>query len=185
MAGSNTKRLLLNLVLFAVVGALIAFVVLRKGDTGELYKTLYDDSIGNDAKELIVHSKGNPDVVIQRDDKTWKVIKPTEFIADKEKVRQLFTLLSENAESNYDTKDKDLASYGLDKDDLSISFNGVKMIFGKFNEVTNQRYILKGDRMYLVSETVSGLMMMGEEGFKPQEKPKLIHSIESGAPASK
>ncbi len=185
MASSKTKRLLLNFVLLAVVGALIAFVVLRKEDTGDLYKTLYDDSIGNDAKELIVHSEGQPDVVIQRDGKVWKVIKPSSFVADKEKVRQLFTLLSENAESSYDIKDKDLASYGLDKDNLSVSFNGVKMIFGKFNEVTQQRFILKGGRMYLISETVSGLMMMGEEGFKQQKKPKLIHSIESGAPASK
>lgn len=185
MASSSTKRLLLNLVLLAIVGALIAFVVLRKEGTGELHKTLYDDTIGNDAKELIIHSEGQEDVVIQREDKVWKVIKPSSFIADKEKVRHLFTLLSENAESSYDIKDKNLASYGLDKENLSVSFNGVKMIFGKFNEVTQQRFILKGDRMYLISETVSGLMMMGEEGFKPQDKPKLIHSIESGVPASK
>ncbi|MCF6191282.1 MAG: DUF4340 domain-containing protein [Cocleimonas sp.] len=185
MASSNTKRLLLNLILLAVVGVLIAFVVLRKEDTGDLHTTLYDDSIGNDARELIIHAEGHEDVVIQRDDKIWNVIKPSSFVADKEKVRQLFTLLSENAESSYDIKGKDLASYGLDKDNLSVSFNGVKMIFGKFNEVTHQRFILKGDRMYLISETVSGLMMMGEEGFKPQEKPKLIHTIESGAPASK
>ena len=185
MSSSNTKRLLLNLVLLTVVGVLIAFVILRKEDTGDLYKTLYDDSIGNDARELIIHSEGQEDVVIQRDDKIWNVVKPSSFVADKEKVRQLFTLLSENAESSYDIKDKNLANYGLDKDNLSISFNGVKMIFGKFNEVTQQRFILKGDRMYLISETVSGLMMMGEDGFKPQEKPKLIHRIESGAPASK
>ena len=169
----------------SIVGALIAFVVLRKEDTGDLHKTLYDDSIGNDARELIIHAEGHEDVVIQRDDKIWNVIKPSTFVADKEKVRQLFTLLSENAESSYDIKDKDLASYGLDKDNLSVSFNGVKMIFGKFNEVTQQRFILKGERMYLVSETVSGLMKMGEEGFKQKEKPKLIHTIESGVPAPK
>jgi len=173
MASSNTKRLLLNLVLLAIVGALIAFVVLRKEDTGDLYATLYDHSIGNDAKEIIIHSEGKEDVVIQREDKIWKVIKPSTFIADKEKVRHLFTLLSENAESSYDIKDKDLANYGLDKDNLSVSFNGVKMIFGKFNEVTQQRFILKGNRMYLVSETISGLMMMGEEGFKLRKKPEL------------
>jgi len=171
MASSTTKRLLLNLVLLALVGALIAFVVLRKEDVGELHKTLYDKSIGDNAKELVIHVEGQPDVVIQREDKLWKVIKPSMFVADKEKVRQLFTLLSENAESSYDIKSKDLASYGLDKDRLSVSFNGVKMIFGKFNEVTQQRFILKGDRMYLVNETVSSLMKMGEDGFKPQEKP--------------
>lgn len=173
MVNTNTKRLLLNLGLLALVVALVAFVVMREEDTGETYKTLYDTSIGDDAKELIIHSEGQDDVVIQLENEIWKVIKPSTFVADKDKIRHLFTLLSENATSSYDIKDKDLASYGLDKDRLSISFNGVKMIFGKLNEVTGKRFILKGDRMYLISETISGLMIMGEKGLKPQSKPEL------------
>ena len=173
MTSSNKKRLLLNLVLLVVVVGLIVFIVLRKEDLGETYKTLYDTSIGYNAKELVIHSEGRDDIVIQLENDVWKVVKPSTFVADKDKVRHLFTLLSENAESSYDIKDKDLASYGLDKDKLSISFNGVKMIFGKLNEITEKRFILKGDRMYLISETISGLMMMGEEGLKPQSKPVL------------
>ena len=173
MAGLNKKRLLLNLVLLVVVAGLIAFITIQQEDAGETYKTLYDTSIGDDAKKLLIHVEGQDDVVIELENDIWKVVKPSTFIADKDKIRHLFTLLSENAESNYDIKDKDLASYGLDKDELSISFNGVKMIFGKLNEVTEKRFILKGDRMYLISETISGLMMMGEEGFKPQNKPTL------------
>ncbi len=173
MAKTNTKRLLLNLGLLALVIALVSFVVTREEDADDTYKTLYDISIGDDAKELIIHSEGRDDVVIQLENEIWKVVKPSIFLADKDKISHLFTLLSENAESSYAIKDKNLASYGLDKDELSISFNGVKMIFGKLNDVTGKRFILKGDRMYLISETISGLMMMGEEGFKPQEKPEL------------
>jgi len=168
MASANKNRLFLNLILLVVVGSLIAFVATRKEDTGDLYKTLYDQSIGDEANELVIHVEGQQDVVIKREDTVWTVTQPNEFIADKEKVRQLFTLLSENAESSYDIKGKDLASYGLDKDQLSISFNGVKMIFGKRNEITQTRYILKGNKMYLIAETVSGLMQMGESGFKPK-----------------
>lgn len=173
MANSNKKRLWLNLLLLVIVTALIAFVVFRKEDTSDLYKTLYDKSIGDNAKELIIHAENQQDVVIQRENDIWTVIKPTTFVADKDKVRHLFTLLSENAESSYDIKDKDLVQYGLDKDRLSISFNGVKMIFGKLNQVTQKRFVLKGDKMYLIAETISGLMMIGEEGFKPQAKPVL------------
>jgi len=173
MPSSNKKRFLVNLVLLMVAAGLIAFVATRKEGSGEKFKTLYDQSIGDDAKELVIHVEGKDDIVIQLKDDIWKVVKPNQFIADKDKIRHLFTLLSENAESSYDIKDKDLVSYGLDKDRLSISFNGVKMIFGKLNEVTEKRFILKGDRMYLISETISGLMMMGEEGFKPQKKPNL------------
>jgi hypothetical protein len=174
MKNSSRKRLLLNLVLLIIVAGLIGFIVNQEEDKGEQFKTLYDKSIGDDAKELLIHVEGKDDVIIQQKNDIWTVLKPSNFVADKNKVRQLFTLLSENAESNYSLEGKDLASYDLDKDKLSISFNGVKIIFGKLNEVTGKRFILKGDRMYLISETISGLMRMGEDGFKPQEKPKLI-----------
>lgn len=173
MANSSKKRLLLNLVLLIIVAGLIGFIVNREEDKGGQYKTLYDKSIGNEAKELIIHVDGKDDVIIQKKDDIWYVVKPSSFIANKDKIRHIFTLLSENAESNYSLEGKDLASYGLDKDNLSISFNGVKIIFGKLNQVTGKRFILKGDRMYLISETISGLMKQGEDAFKPQERPKL------------
>ena len=173
MANPNKKRLLINLGLLVVVVALVAFVATRKEETGELHKTLYDNSIGEEAKEVIIHSEGREDVVLQNQDNIWKVTKPSEFVADKAKVQHLFTLLSENADSSYDVEGKDLVSYGLDKDRLSVSFNGVKIIFGKLNDVTQKRFLLKGDKIYLIEETVSGLMEMGEDGFKPQEKPVL------------
>jgi hypothetical protein len=174
MTGLSKKRLLLNLTLLIIVAGLISFIVTREADEGESYATLYDKSIGDDAKEIIIHVEGKDDVLIELEDEIWSVVKPSKFVADKDKIRHLFTLLSENAERNYPSEGKDLASYGLDKDRLSISFNGVKMLFGKLNEITEKRFILKADRIYLISETISGLMMMGEEGFRPQEKPKLI-----------
>ena len=173
MTNSSKKRLLLNLVLLIIVAGLIGFIVNREEDKGEQFKTLYDKSIGDDAKELVIHVDGKDDVIIQQKDDIWHVVKPSSFVADKDKIRHIFTLLSENAESNYSLEGRDLSNYGLDKDSLSISFNGVKMIFGKLNQVTGKRFILKGDRIYLVSETISGLMKEGEDGFKPQEKPKL------------
>jgi len=173
MASQNKKRLFQNLALLIVVLGLVAFVMTRKEDAGETHKTLYDTSIGDNAEEVVIHSEGREDVVLKNENDIWKVIKPTEFVADKNKVRHLFTLLSEDADSSYDVAGKDLARYGLEKDRLSVSFNGVKMTFGKLNEVAQKRFILKGDKIYLVEETVSGLMEMGAEAFKPQETPEL------------
>jgi len=172
MANPNKKRLIQNLFLLVVVASLIAFVMTRKEEVGEGYQTLYDKSIGDEAKEIIIHSEGREDVVLQEKNDIWFVVKPTEFVADKAKIQLLFTLLSENANSRYSIEGKDLASYGLDKDRLSISFNGVKIIFGKFNEVTQKRFIRKGNEMFVINETVSGLMEMGAEGFKSQTKPE-------------
>lgn len=173
MPSPNKKRLLQNLLLLIVVIGLVAFIVTKKEGGGDLYATLYDKSIGDNAKEVVIHAEGREDVMLQNNNNEWKVIKPSEFIADKSKVHHLFTLLSENAESSYDIEGKDLVAYGLDKDRLSVSFNGVKIIFGKLNEVTQKRFLLKGKKIYLVEETVSGLLEMGEDSFKPQAKPVL------------
>ncbi len=168
MPSPNKKRLIQNLVLLGIVIALVVFVTIPKQDTSNLHTTLYDESIGDEATEILIHSDGREDILIRNENDVWKIIKPSEFEADKDKIRHLFTLLSENADASYDIAGKDLASYGLDKDRLSVSFNGVKLIFGKLNEVSRTRYILKGDKMYLISETVSGLMEAGVEGFKKQ-----------------
>ena len=152
MLSPTTKRLVQNLILLSIVAALVAFITMRDDDTKELYSTLYDKSIGDEATEIVIHAEGAEDVVLQNTAEQWKVIKPEQFDADKEKVRLLFTLLSENADTSYDIADKNLADFGLDKDKLSVSFNGVKLVFGDYNEVSHKRYVLKGDKMYLISE---------------------------------
>ncbi len=169
MPSPTCKRLIQNLILLSIVAALAAFIMMRDDDTKKLYSTLYDKSIGDEATEIVIHADGAENVVLKNIEGQWKVTKPAQFDADKEKVRHLFTLLSENADTSYDIADKNLADFGLDKDKLSVSFNGVKLVFGDYNEVSQKRYVLKGDKMYLISETVSGLLESGADSFKPLE----------------
>lgn len=170
MSPTNQKRLLLNLLLVLAIAGLALFVYTREADTSNQFKTLYDISIGDDAKEIIIQVEGKENLVLQNQNDTWKVVQPVEFIADQAKVQHLFTLLSENAESNYPLEGKDLAEYGLDEEKMSISFNGVKIIFGHLNTVTQQRFIRKGDTLYLINETISGVMQLGAEAFKPETR---------------
>ena len=169
MSSPSKKRLIQNLGLLALVIALVVFVTYRKPPNTELHKTLYDQSIGEEATEISIHVEGKEDTLLESENGVWKVIKPVQFTADESKVRLLFTLLSENADTSYDIDGKDLALYGLDQDRLSVSFNGVKLIFGKLNEVSQQRYILKDKKMYLISETVSGLLESGADAFKASD----------------
>jgi hypothetical protein len=163
---TNKKRLIQNLLLLIAVAGLGYFVATKEQDRGELHQTLYDKSFGDEVTKITLHTKGADDVILENINDIWKVTQPEKFDADSQKVRQLFTLLSENADSEYNIKGKDLAKYGLDKNNLSIRFDEVLLIFGDYNEVTQQRYILKGDKMYLVNEAISGLIQFGAEGFK-------------------
>ncbi len=165
---ANEKRLIQNLFLLMLVAGLAYFVATREEDRGELHQTLYDKSFGDEVTKITLHIDGAKDVVIENINETWKVTAPEKFDADSQKVQQLFTLLSESAESQYDIKNIDLTTFGLDKNSMSIRFDDVLLIFGNYNEITQQRYILKGDKMYLIAETISGLIKSGAKGFRPQ-----------------
>lgn len=173
MLSPNKKRLIQNLFLIAVIAVLGYFLWAQKeankNDTSHLSSTLYDKSIGDEATEILIHVEGRDDILLKNIDDVWTVVQPEEFIADKDQVRHLFTILSENAETSYGLEGKDLAQYGLDEDRLSISFNDVKLVFGEYNPVSQKRFIRKADKMYLVSETITGLLQTGVDAFRMKE----------------
>ena len=170
MPSQNKKRLFQNVVLIAIIAGLAAFLWMQKNadidDKSKFASTLYDKSIGDEATEILIHVEGREDILLKNINDVWSVVQPEEFVADKEQVQHLFTILSEDADTSYTLKGKDLALYGLDEDRLSISFNKVKLVFGEYNPVSQKRYIRKADQMYLVSETITGLLQSGVDAFR-------------------
>jgi len=171
---ANKKRLFINLFLFVIVGGLLWFVLTQQRKTGVATETLFDQSMGDDVTKVVIKIKDQDELHIenkrqnvdQSGSKQWVISQPIQAPADKDKVRLLFTLLTDPVTSSYDVAGKDLANYGLDKENLSISFNGVKLILGKINPVSQNRYVLKDDKIYLIAETVSSLLLEGVDGFK-------------------
>lgn len=180
---ANKKRLLINLFLFVVVGALLWFVLTQQPKKGELAETLFDQTMGDDVTKVVINVKDKPEIHLENkgaeNDRQWMITQPIQAPADKDKVRLLFTLLTDSVTSSYDSAGKDLASFGLDQDDLSISFNGVKLVLGKMNPVSYNRYVLKGDKIYLIAETVSSLMREGVDGFKKHEANSKTEEVET------
>lgn len=170
----NSKRLFLNAFLLFVVVMLTWFVLTRNQEQADSPETLYDESMGDDVTQVVIHVAGHDDLYLENrgeeGNRQWKITRPIQQDADKSKVRVLFTLLTDPVSSSYDAADMDLAKYGLDKENLSVSFNGVKLVLGDLNQVSQTRYVLKGDRIYLIAETVSGLIEMGVDGFKVNDK---------------
>ena len=172
MLNQNKKRLIQNLALIFIVVGLVAFLWIQQSaetDDKKFASTLYDKSIGDEATEILIHVEGRDDILLKNIDDVWFVIQPEEFVADKQQIQHLFTILSENAETSYALEGKDLTQYGLDEDRLSISFNKVKLVFGEYNPVSQKRYIRKADKMYLVSETITGLLQTGLDAFRMKQ----------------
>lgn len=172
---ANSKRLFLNLLLLAVVVALVWFVLTSDQEQKSLPEALYDQSMGKDVTHVVIHIAGSEDIQIENlgeeGNRVWKITQPIKHDADKSKLQILFTLLTDPVSSSYDVKGMELEKYGLDKEDVSISFNGVKLVLGDLNQVSQTRYVLKGDKIYLITENIYGLLQMGVDSFiKDNEK---------------
>ena len=172
---SSGKRLFLNLLLLLLAGGLIWFVATRPPETRKMSDRLYDASMGDNITKVLIQVQGHPDILIENTAKAgeadnWMIIQPFQASADEDKVRLLFTLLTDPVSASYDAKGKNLAPFGLDPEQMSISFNGVKLILGNLNQVSQTRYILKGNKIYLIAESVSALLQSGPETFKKAAK---------------
>ncbi len=172
---STTKRLLINLLLLLLVAGLIWFVATRQPEGRKLAESLYDKSMGDNVTRVLIHVEGHDDILIENtagenQDDHWMITRPIQAEADEDKVQLLFTLLTDPVSASYDAAGKDLSQFGLDKQKMSISFNGVKLLMGNLNPVGQTRYILKGNKIYLIAETASALMQAGLDEFKLKNK---------------
>lgn len=95
---------------------------------------------------------------LKREGEQWYLAQPVVAEANAIKLRQLVTLLDEKVEASYNRANKDLNTYGLASRELSVSFNGHQLVFGDTNPVSNHRYILNGEQIQLVNETIYSLL---------------------------
>lgn len=168
---ATNKRFFLNLVLLLIVLGLVWFVY-HQMHSSKRADTLYDDAMGSEIISITVfHQKdplntgSAPTLEMQKNDGKWQITKPIYAEVDANKIKHLLTLLSERVDARYPVKGNNLAAFGLDQEKLSVSFNGVKLQFGTTNPVSHKRYLRKGDSIYLVDETVQGLLRSGTTGF--------------------
>ncbi|MCK5902618.1 MAG: DUF4340 domain-containing protein [Cocleimonas sp.] len=162
------KRLLLNGVLFLLVIALFWFVSLQMNRV-KAVDSLYDKAMGDDIVSVRVDRRDQfnqrVSIEIKKIETQWIMMKPKKRVVEPKKMQHLFTLLAEPIDARYPVKDRDLSVFGLDNNQLSVFFNGVKIQFGSINPITQKRYLRKKDTIYLVSETVYGLLNRGVAGF--------------------
>ena len=102
--------------------------------------------------------EGVSQLALKRDGEQWYLTQPVLAEANPIKVRQLATLLDEKVEASYPRTNKDLTRYGLEPRQRMISFNGNELVLGDMNPVSNYRYILNGEHIQLVNETIYSLL---------------------------
>ncbi len=165
-----TKRWLLNGLLLLIVLALFWFISQQLNSKGVIVNTLYDASMGNEIVSIVINRektklKVSPKIELKKVSGQWMMVSPIKSKVDSRKIKHLMTLLSDEISASYSVVGKNLSAFGLENNRVSIAFNGVKIQFGSLNPISYKRYVRKGDTIYMVDETVHGLLLSGVDHF--------------------
>ena len=159
------NRLLLNGLLLLFLVALSLFIWL-KPNTGDKKNQLISQLTTDAVHTINIHRADKPDIQLTKKDKKWEMTAPYSAEVAASKISLLLTLLSEPIKSEYSAQGKDLTQFGLDPEQTSIQFNTEsKMIFGISHPVSYDRYVLKDNKILLISETVAGAMKADVASF--------------------
>ncbi len=153
-----SKRNLLNLILFAFIIVLAAFVFFEPGkDIAKIPPTLTRLK----AKD-VTHIKisRNATTAVENDmefEKTaagWIMLKPYQYTANTFRINSILELLSTASFSQNDLNTLNKSTFGLDKPRATITFNNdTAIIFGHNKSLKNHRYIQIGSTLHLVADT--------------------------------
>ena len=165
------KRWVLNGVLLLLVIALIAFIIQQLHTPRVAVNTLYDESMGDEIVSIRIYrniteeKKLASNIELEKISNKWMMVSPIKASVDNRKIKHLLTLLSDTVDAQYSVKGKDLSIFGLDNKRLSVFFNGVEIQFGSLNPISYKRYLRKADTIYMVAETVNGLLLSSVDSF--------------------
>jgi hypothetical protein len=162
MTSLSMRRLGLNLVLLLVVLGLAGLVgwQLQEREQQVQNARLLPLTLA-DLNSIVLerqNEEGTSTLELKREGEQWSLVQPVLAEANPIKVRQLATVLDEKVEASYPRTDKDLTRYGLEPRQLMVSFNSRQLVFGNTNPVSNNRYILNGEQIQLVNETIYNLL---------------------------
>jgi len=147
------NRWILNLVLLAFIGALVAFLYMRP-QTEEQSDTKYEVSQLKLAgiNGVKVEFPAKAPVIFTKKDGYWHMDAPYKSRADQLSVQRILAVVAATSEYQFPTTD--LAKYGLDNPLVKVTLQrdagDAVFYYGTYNTVTNQQYVSHADGIYLL-----------------------------------
>ncbi len=150
------RRHVVNLVLLFCIGALAAFVWMKQEDTAVPLPPLVTNDRGSIERVSFVFSGASSPVRFARTDSGWRLRKPVDAPVDPAEINGLLAVAGAEIHERIPVADVSLADLGLDRPELTLTFNEQRVAFGATNPVTHQRYVRIGDAVAQIDEP-SGL----------------------------
>lgn len=157
------KRLWLNIVLVVLLGGLVYFIMSQPSQQQQAQQQNRNAqrlfNLASYQVEMIhIQRPNGADIKLQKVNEKWQLLEPARAAVNQDRIKHLLTIVDEPVIAEYELKDKELSTFGLDPGKITLTINEEQAIFGSTNPVTLNRYILKNNKIYTIKEIVYGVL---------------------------
>lgn len=143
------SRLVLNLVMLAIIAALGLVVWLKPGKQEPEKIPLAKIDTQSLSRVTL---KNKDTVVFEKQGGGWRLTAPFVAPANAIRVGQLLEIPKTTSEASYPVKPEDLAQFGLNPPQATLTLGDTVMQFGMTDPINQRRYVKLGDTLHLVED---------------------------------
>lgn len=165
-----SKRNLLNLGLFLFIIILLVLVIYEPGKTKPVKPTTLTSLKSNDINSIKINrnsaSVSEKNIEFKKTDNIWMIVKPHQLTANTFRIESILKLLSSVSFSQNSLEKLDKSSFGLDRPQVSITFNGTtKINFGHNKSLKNHRYVEINSTLHMIPDTFHYQLIAKAESY--------------------
>lgn len=142
-------RLLLNLALLAVIVVLGAVAFFKPGKQEPESRPLLTLD-ATTLSRVTLHNKET--LAFEKADGLWRLTAPFAAPVNQVRVGQLLDVAKAKSEADYPVKPEDLAQFGLDNPQATLTLGETTLQFGGTDPINMRRYVRLGDTLHLVED---------------------------------
>ncbi|MEK0411917.1 MAG: hypothetical protein RJA03_430 [Pseudomonadota bacterium] len=151
------NRWLINIILLLIVISISLFLFLKPTQTKQTKQFEVSTFSLSDFDAVKIDFPSRASVVFKKNNDTWNMLEPIKGRADQFSVQKIISIVATSSSEKLPSND--LAKYGLDKPivKLKLIHKGLEeeFIFGTYNSVTEEQYLLFKGNVFLISGSYS------------------------------
>lgn len=151
------NRWLINIILLVMVLSISLFLFLKPAKIKQTKQFSISTFNLSDFDSIKVDFPSKASVFFKKSTESWDMIEPIKARADKFSIQKIISIVATSSSEKLPSND--LAKYGLDKPTMKLKLihKGMEeeFIFGTYNSVTEDQYLLYKDNVYLISGSYS------------------------------
>lgn len=112
-------------------------------------------------QEFSATRTGSAPLQFMRKDEQWYLVSPIQALAHQSRTLSLLQIIRQRPTQRYNPSEVDLAGAGLLEPEAEISIYGKRILFGKKEPITGQRYVSMDESVFLLDDYYFQLLSGG------------------------